>query len=178
MKHGRHFRKLGKDASHRWAMMRTMVTQLIEHERIQTTVAKAKELRRVADRVVTFAKEGGLRARRKAAAVVRTDAMVNKLFTDLAERYKERPGGFTRFLQIGQRKSDSASMAYIEYVDRDGELRPARPATGFGLSWAAKEYVNSQLASRKRHGDVRAVLSPGADAAAKALAEPPKEEKK
>ena len=82
MKHGRHFRKLGKDASHRWAMMRTMVTQLIEHERIQTTVAKAKELRRVADRVVTFAKEGGLRARRKAAAVVRTDAMVNKLFTD------------------------------------------------------------------------------------------------
>jgi large subunit ribosomal protein L17 len=104
--------------------------------------------------------------------------MVNKLFTDLAERYKERPGGFTRVLQIGQRKSDSASMAYIEYVDRDGELRPARPATGFGLSWAAKEYVNSQLASRKRHGDVRAVLSPGADAAAKALAEPPKEEKK
>ena len=93
MKHGRHFRKLGKDASHRWAMIRTMVTQLIEHERIQTTVAKAKELRRVADRVVTFAKEGSLRARRKAAAVVRTDAAVNKLFTELAERYKERPGG-------------------------------------------------------------------------------------
>ena len=177
MKHGRHFRKLGKDASHRWAMMRTMVTQLIEHERIQTTVAKAKELRRVADRVVTFAKEGSLRARRKAAAVVRTDAAVNKLFTELAERYKERPGGFTRVLQIGQRKSDSAAMAYIEYVDRDGELRPARPATGFGLSWAAKEYVNSQLASKKRHGDVRAVLSPAADAAAKAAAEPPKEEK-
>ena len=126
MKHGRHLRKLGKDASHRWAMIRTMVTQLIEHERIQTTVAKAKELRRVADRVVTFAKEGSLRARRKAAAVVRTDAAVNKLFTELAERYKERPGGFTRVLQIGQRKSDSAAMAYIEYVDRDGELRPAR----------------------------------------------------
>ena len=101
LKHGRHFRKLGKDASHRWAMIRTMVTQLIEHERIQTTVAKAKELRRVADRVVTFAKEGSLRARRKAAAVVRTDAAVNKLFTELAERYKERPGGFTRVLQIG-----------------------------------------------------------------------------
>ena len=119
-------------------MMRTMVTQLIEHERIQTTVAKAQELRRVADRVVPFATEGSLRARRKAAAVVRTDAMVNKLFTELAEWYKERPGGFTRVLQIGQRKSDSAAMAYIEYVDRDGELRPARPATGFGLSWAAK----------------------------------------
>ena len=132
MKHGRHFRKLGRDSAHRWAMMRTMVTQLIEHERIQTTVARAKELRRVADRVVTFAKKGTLTARRRAAAVVRTDAMVQKLFTEFAERYRERAGGFTRVLQTGQRKSDSAKMAYIEYVDREGSSGPRGPPRGSG----------------------------------------------
>ena len=149
MKHGRHFRKLGRDSAHRWAMMRTMVTQLIEHERIQTTVARAKELRRVADRVVTFAKKGTLTARRRAAAVVRTDAMVQKLFTEFAERYRERAGGFTRVLQTGQRKSDSAKMAYIEYVDREGELRPARPAAG---SWAlvGREGVRPQADERAK----------------------------
>ena len=92
MKHGKTFRKLGRDSAHRWAMMRTMVTQLIEHERIRTTVAKAKELRKVADRVVTYAKRGTLSARRRATAVVRTDAAVQKLFTELAERYQGRAG--------------------------------------------------------------------------------------
>jgi large subunit ribosomal protein L17 len=93
MKHGKTFRKLGRDSAHRWAMMRTMVTQLIEHERIKTTVAKAKELRKVADRVVTYAKRGTLSARRRATAVVRTDAAVQKLFTELAARYQGRAGG-------------------------------------------------------------------------------------
>ena len=150
MKHGSTFRKLGRDSAHRWAMMRTMVTQLIEHERIQTTVAKAKELRKIADRVVTYAKRGTLSARRRATAVVRTDAAVQKLFTELAERYSGRAGGFTRVLQTGQRSSDSAQMAYIEYVDREGELRPARPAQGLGLSWAAKEFVERRISEQKR----------------------------
>ena len=150
MKHGSTFRKLGRDSAHRWAMMRTMVTQLIEHERIQTTVAKAKELRKIADRVVTYAKRGTLSARRRATAVVRTDAAMQKLFTELAERYSGRAGGFTRVLQTGQRSSDSAQMAYIEYVDREGELRPARPAQGLGLSWAAKEFVQRRISEQKR----------------------------
>jgi len=145
MKHGRNFRKLGREASHRWAMLRTMVTQLIEHERIKTTVAKAKEVRRYADKVVTMAKRGTATQRRRAASIVRTPAATQKLFTELKERYKDRAGGFTRVLQTGQRKSDSAKMAYVEYVDREGELRPARPASGFGLTWAAKEYVQNQL---------------------------------
>ena len=163
MKHGRHFRKLGKDASHRWAMMRTMVTQLIEHERLKTTVAKAKELRKIADRVVTYAKRGTLSARRRAGAVVRTDAAVQKLFTELAERYQGRAGGFTRVLQTGQRKSDSAQMAYIEYVDREGELRPARPASGLGLSWAAKEFVERQIVD-ERSKRVSKAVGEGGDA--------------
>ena len=173
MKHGRHFRKLGRDSAHRWAMMRTMVTQLIEHERIQTTVARAKELRRVADRVVTFAKKGTLTARRRAAAVVRTDAMVQKLFTEFAERYRERAGGFTRVLQTGQRKSDSAKMAYIEYVDREGELRPARPAAGLGLSWAAKEFVHRQMNERRvKENEAQRSGSRGGDGAAEENASP------
>jgi large subunit ribosomal protein L17 len=80
---------------------------------------------------------------------VRPDAAVQKLFTELAERYQGRAGGFTRVLQTGQRKSDSAQMAFIEYVDREGELRPARPAAGLGLSWAAKEFVQRQLAEER-----------------------------
>jgi large subunit ribosomal protein L17 len=168
MKHGKTFRKLGRDSAHRWAMMRTMVTQLIEHERIKTTVAKAKELRKVADRVVTYAKRGTLSARRRATAVVRTDAAVQKLFTELAARYQGRAGGFTRVLQTGQRKSDSAQMAFIEYVDREGELRPARPAAGLGLSWAAKEYVQRQLAEERSargrsKGEARGAAEPADD---------------
>ena len=92
MKHGKTFRKLGRDSAHRWAMMRTMVTQLIEHERIRTTVAKAKELRKVADRVVTYAKRGTLSARRRATAVVRTDAAVQKLFTESRSGTRAGPG--------------------------------------------------------------------------------------
>ena len=132
---------MGDDAHHGHAAHRARAHP--DHRR------EAKELRRVADRVVTFAKKGTLTARRRAAAVVRTDAMVQKLFTEFAERYRERAGGFTRVLQTGQRKSDSAKMAYIEYVDREGELRPARPAAGLGLSWAAKEFVHRQMNERR-----------------------------
>ena len=149
MKHGKFDRKLGRDAAHRWAMLRTMVTQLIEHERITTAVAKAKELRRVADKVVTYAKKGTLTARRQAGAIVRTDSMMQKLFTEFADRYKDRQGGYTRVLQVGQRQRDAAKMAYIEYVDREGELRPARPPEGLGISFAAKELVHQQLSERR-----------------------------
>ena len=106
---------------------RTMVTQLIQHERIETTVQKAKELRRVADKMVTLGKQGDIAARRQAAAIVNGDGELHKLFTQLAERYRERDGGYTRVIRTGTRVGDAAQMAFIEYVDREGELRPARP---------------------------------------------------
>eukprot|EP00879_Flechtneria_rotunda_P009154 GHRR01009584.1.p1 GENE.GHRR01009584.1~~GHRR01009584.1.p1 ORF type:complete len:112 (+),score=18.03 GHRR01009584.1:1313-1648(+) len=106
--------KLGRDTAHRWAMLRTMVTQLLEHERIQTTLPKAKELRKVADRVITYAKQGGTNGLKQAKAVVRTDKELHKLFTTMVQRYRCRQGGYTRIVQIGRREHDAAKMAYIE----------------------------------------------------------------
>lgn len=108
-------------------MLRTMVSQLINHERIETTLPKAKELRQVADNMVTLGKEGTIFARRKAAAVLRGDYELHKLFTEIAERYKERAGGYTRVLRTRIRQGDAATMAYIEFVDRPNELREAKP---------------------------------------------------
>eukprot|EP00850_Spirogloea_muscicola_P009571 SM000054S18057 [mRNA] locus=s54:121861:123346:+ [translate_table: standard] len=114
MKHRHSMRKLGRTSSHRWSMLRTMVSQLIEHERIETTVPKAKELRRVADNMVQLGKEGTLAARRRAAAVVRGDANLHKVFTELALRYQDRAGGYTRLLPTRVRQGDAAPMAFIE----------------------------------------------------------------
>ena len=125
MKHGVGFRKLNKSTKHRWAMLRNLVTSLIQHERIRTTVPKAKELRRVAEQMVTLGKRGDLHARRQAAKVVRDKATLHKLFATIAPRYQERNGGYTRILRVGPRYGDMADMAIIEYVDRYGELRPA-----------------------------------------------------
>ncbi|KAJ0979490.1 hypothetical protein J5N97_014964 [Dioscorea zingiberensis] len=120
------FRKLGRPAAHRVSMLRTMVSQLVKHERIETTVAKAKEVRRVADRMVQLGKEGTLAASRRAAAFVRGDDVIHKLFTELAYRYKDRAGGYTRLLRTRIRMGDAAPMAYIEFVDRENELREAK----------------------------------------------------
>eukprot|EP00887_Chlorella_sp_A99_P000795 scaffold5.g795.t1 len=127
MKHQVAMRKLRRSSAHRWSMLRTMVSQLIEHGRIETTVQKAKELRRVADKMVTLGKEGSLSSWRRAAAVVTTDSAMHRLFGEMAERYRDRDGGYTRVLRTRQRTNDAAQMAFIEYVDRAGELRPARP---------------------------------------------------
>lgn len=123
------FRKLGRPAAHRISMLRTMVSQLVKHERIETTVAKAKEVRRLADRMVQLGKEGTLAAARRATAFVRGDDVMHKLFTELAYRYKDREGGYTRLLRTRIRMGDAAPMAYIEFVDRENELREAKPPT-------------------------------------------------
>lgn len=128
MKHRHSMRKLGRPSAHRWALLRNMVSQLIQHERIETTVPKAKELRRVADNMISLGKEGTLAARRKAAGIVHGDANVFKLFSEMAERYKARAGGYTRVLATRIRQGDAAPMAYIEFVDRPNELREAKPA--------------------------------------------------
>jgi large subunit ribosomal protein L17 len=119
MRHGIAGRKLGVTTSHRAAMFRNMAVALLKHEQITTTLPKAKELAPVANRLITLGKRGGLHARRQAHAVLRDEAIVSKLFDALAERYKERHGGYTRVLKAGMRYGDAADMAVIELVDRD-----------------------------------------------------------
>ena len=123
MRHRRAGRKLNRTPSHRRALFANMAAALIKHEQIITTVPKAKEMRRVVDRLITLAKRGDLHARRVAAARVRDERMVRKLFDVLGPRYQERNGGYTRVLKAGYRYGDSAPMAVLELVDRDPEAR-------------------------------------------------------
>ncbi len=125
MRHKSGYRKLNRTASHRKAMFSNMTASLIAHEQITTTLPKAKELRRFADRMISLGKKGALHHRRQAFAFLRDDAAVAKLFGSLAERYKERPGGYTRILKAGFRYGDAAPMAVIELVDRDPEAKGA-----------------------------------------------------
>jgi large subunit ribosomal protein L17 len=123
MRHRRAGRKLNRTPSHRRAMFANMAAALIKHEQIVTTLPKAKEMRRVAERLITLAKRGDLHARRIAASRVRDERMVVKLFEVLGPRYKERSGGYTRVLKAGFRYGDSAPMAVLELVDRDTDAR-------------------------------------------------------
>jgi len=123
MRHRNAFRKLNRTATHRSALFASLATALIKHEQIVTTLPKAKELRRVADRLITLAKKGDLHARRLAFSRIRDEAMVAKLFDTLGPRYAERPGGYTRVMKAGFRYGDSAPMAVIELVDRDPEAK-------------------------------------------------------
>ncbi len=119
MRHGVAGRKLNVTSSHRLAMFRNMAHALLKHEQITTTLPKAKELRPVAEKLITLGKRGGLHARRQAYAQLRDDKIVAKLFGSLADRYRARPGGYCRVLRAGIRYGDAASMAVIELVDRD-----------------------------------------------------------
>lgn len=118
MRHRMKGRQLSRTASHREAMLRNMATSLFRHERIETTTAKAKELRPFAERLITLAKRGDLHARRLAARRVQDKDVLFKLFDAIGPRYAERPGGYTRVLKIGYRQGDGAEMAMIELVDR------------------------------------------------------------
>ncbi|HWO40357.1 MAG TPA: 50S ribosomal protein L17 [Candidatus Eisenbacteria bacterium] len=116
MRHLKAGRKLSRSSSHRWALMRNLVTSLLRHERIQTTDPKAKELRRWAERVISLGKEGTLHARRQALAIVNDKAVVRKLFDTIGPRFKERPGGYTRIVKIGWRRGDAAPISLVELV--------------------------------------------------------------
>ena len=126
MRHRKEKRQLGRTTSHRQALLRNLVTSLLDKERIETTLAKAKELRRVADRMITLGKKGDLAARRRALRTIRSNDVVKKLFSDIALRYENRPGGYTRIYQIGPRPGDCASMALIELVDRPRKSSSAK----------------------------------------------------
>ena len=117
MRHQKKTVKLGRTAEHRKALLANQVCSLIEHQRIKTTLAKAKAVRPLAEKMVTLGKQGSLHARRTALAVLRQKNAVKKLFDDIAPRSAERNGGYTRIIKLGQRKSDSAKVAFIEWVD-------------------------------------------------------------
>ena len=125
MRHGNGYRKLNRTHEHRKAMFANMVCSLIEHEQIKTTVPKAKELKRIIDKIITLGKKGDLHSRRIAGSRIRQDDAVKKLFDTLGPRYKERSGGYTRVLKAGYRYGDMASMAIIELVDRDVSAKGA-----------------------------------------------------
>ena len=119
MRHGKSYRRFNRTASHRKAMLGNLAVALLKHEQIKTTLPKAKGLRGVADHLITLGKRGDLHARRQAMSMLHDRGITAKLFGDLAERYKERPGGYTRVLKAGFRHGDMAPMAIIELVDRD-----------------------------------------------------------
>ncbi len=123
MRHGFDRRKLNRTSSHRRAMFANMAAALITHEQITTTLPKAKDLRRVVEPLITLGRKGTLHHRRQAFATLRDDEVVAKLFGPLAERYRDRPGGYTRVLKAGFRYGDAAPMAVIELVDRDPEAK-------------------------------------------------------
>ncbi|MCU0766227.1 MAG: 50S ribosomal protein L17 [Gammaproteobacteria bacterium] len=118
MRHRNSGRQFSRPSSHRGAMFRNMACALFEHELIKTTLPKAKELRRVAEPLITLAKDDSVAKRRLAFARLRSDAAVGKLFTELGPRYRARPGGYLRILKCGFRAGDRAPMAYVELVDR------------------------------------------------------------
>lgn len=122
MRHNKAGRRLGRTTSHRIAMFRNMVTSLLNHERVVTTDAKAKEIRSIAEKMITLGKRGDLHAMRQAAAYIREKSVVTKLFSTIAPRYQERQGGYTRIIKLGQRLGDAAPLSVIELVEE--ELAP------------------------------------------------------
>ena len=125
MRHARGYRRLNRTHEHRKALFANMAGSLIEHEQIKTTLPKAKELKRIADKLITLGKKGDLHARRLAASRLKQDAHVEKLFAVLGPRYAERPGGYVRVLKAGFRYGDMAPMAIVELVDRDPDAKGA-----------------------------------------------------
>jgi len=126
MRHSKSGRRLGRTTSHRIAMFRNMVTSFLNHEKIVTTDAKAKELRPIAEKMITLGKQGDLHAVRQAAAYIRDKQTVTKLFSVIAPRFKERPGGYTRIVKLGIRAGDTAEMSLIELVEEEMKAKDVK----------------------------------------------------
>ena len=137
MNHRKTGRKLSRSVSHRKALLRNMVTSLLEHEQIRTTDAKAKELRGVADRMITLGKRGTLHARRQALQTIRSKDVTGKVFGELADRYRDRPGGYTRVIKLGQRPGDAAPMAIVLETPTPGKTTRSARATVSGSAVTA-----------------------------------------
>jgi len=153
MRHLKAGRKLGRTSAHRKALFRNLVGALILRERISTTLAKAKELRGKVEKTITLGKKGTLHARRQAFKLAPQKETVQKVFGPLAERYAKRPGGYTRIIKIGPRKGDNAPMAFIELVDREGDVSAQGKGKGVAKkavpSTAAKKEETPKTAEKK-----------------------------
>lgn len=153
MRHGMKQRKLGRDTDHRLAMFANMAAALIKHEQITTTLPKAKELRPYVEKLVTLAKKGGLANRRRAISQMRDQTQVAKLFDVLADRYKDRNGGYIRIMKAGFRYGDAAPVAVIEFVDRDETAKgkdSGPSAANAGFEPAAPEAPAAKAPAKKK----------------------------
>jgi large subunit ribosomal protein L17 len=159
MRHQKKTIRLGRTAEHRKALLSNQVCALIEHQRIKTTLAKAKAVRPLADKMVTLGKKGSLHARRTAFAVLRQKDAVKKLFEDIAPRSASRNGGYTRIVKLGQRKSDSAPIAYIEWVDAAIAIEEALAETD---AKARKSKKESERSSRSEKTSKKRAAAAGA----------------
>jgi large subunit ribosomal protein L17 len=177
MQHNRAGRKLGRTTAHRRALFRNQLASLLQHERITTTLHKAKDLRPLAEKMVTLGKRGGLHARRLALKSVPESDVIQRLFDEIAPRFKERVGGYTRILKLGRRPGDGAEMAIIEFVDYDFAERRAKKVQAEKaasekketLLEKAKKLVTGKAGSEKAAGDeVAGGEEPKADKKAKA----------
>jgi large subunit ribosomal protein L17 len=173
MRHQKKTLKLGRTAEHRKALLANQVCSLIEHQRIKTTLAKAKAVRPLAEKIVTLGKNGSLHARRNALSILRQKDAVKKLFDEIAPRSNDRNGGYTRIVKLGQRKSDSASMAFIEWVDAAQvvEEKPAEEKKAKRKEPEAKPKAKEPAAKPKEP-------KPAAKEVAPAQAEEPKPKKR
>ncbi|MBW1685990.1 MAG: 50S ribosomal protein L17 [Deltaproteobacteria bacterium] len=157
MRHQARSRKLGRTSAHRKAMYRNMVTSLLDHERIQTTDAKAKEVRRIAERMITLGKRGGLHARRRALRVIRRREVAAKVFDELAERYRDRAGGYTRVLKLGIRRGDAAALSLVELVEPGAPAAQDEPkkkkASAKKATKAASKKTTAKKTTRKKKAE-------------------------
>jgi large subunit ribosomal protein L17 len=182
MRHRKDHRKLSRTSSHRRALLRNLVTSLIEHERIETTLAKAKEARRVGERMITFAKKGDLSSRRQVARYVHGNDNVQKLFSTIAPWYETRQGGYTRILKLGRRLGDAGEMALLEFVKspelkeklRKEEDAAAKAAKVSGKTAPARGKAAKEAAAG---GEGAAAAGAGEGAAAEKKGRAPKEKK-
>ncbi len=159
MRHNRQGRKLSRTASHRRAMLRNLVTSLFEHERVTTTIAKAKEARPVAERLITTARRGGLASRRRVSSYVQSEDVAKKLMDDIAPRFATRPGGYTRIYRLGTRPGDSGEIGILELVER----KVIKEAKGDG-----KKAKGKGLRKGKKSEDVAPTTEPESEEAAAA----------
>jgi large subunit ribosomal protein L17 len=175
MRHNKSGKRLGRNSSHRKAMMRNMVTSLFAHEKITTTDIRAKELRKIADKMITLGKRGDIHARRQALQVIRDRKVVGKLFDLVAPRYKDRPGGYTRIIKLGQRAGDNAALSLIELVEEEFTAKP-RKAAPVAKAEATPVAVEEQAIEEVAAEEVAVDEAPEEEAAVEETAEEKKEE--
>jgi large subunit ribosomal protein L17 len=156
MRHRKDHRKLGRKSEHRRALLRNLVTALFQYERIETTVAKAKETRRFAERMITFGKQGDLAARRQVAAYVMKPEVVAKLFTTIAPWYADRNGGYTRIIRIGHRLGDAGETAYLELVKSAEQREQERAARVAAAEAKALAQAGEKSARKKKQSEAEA----------------------